>query len=67
MTDEQRRLQEVCELMDKRLREMTPQERDDLLQLHIAAAMTKEQRLKAIADMTDLMLALRRARASQEE
>ena len=53
MTEEQRRFNEVCRLMDERLREMSPQERDELMQLHIAGAMTPRQKLKAIADMTD--------------
>lgn len=51
----------TCELTDALLRGMSPQERDVMMQRHLAAAMGPAGRFRLVCAMTDFLLAARKA------
>jgi hypothetical protein len=57
----------ICELTDARLREMSPAERDRLLQYHLAAARGPRRNFELLCRMTDDLAPVRRERLMQEK
>ena len=67
MTDLEKNFLEVRRATAERLQRMTPQERDQVLQMHLAAAMSPQARFRTLASMTALMLAMRKGASNQGE
>ena len=65
MTEAEKKFSEIRRATAERLRGMTPQERDQVMQIHLAAAMSPRARFQALAGMTALVLALRRGKESE--
>jgi len=67
MTELEKNFLELRRATAERLRGMTPQERDQVLQIHLAAAMSPQARFRAVASMTALMLAMRKGASNRGE
>lgn len=59
-------LTRICEMTDARLRQMSPADRDRLLQYHLAAVRGPRRNFTLLCQMTDDLMPLRRARLMQE-
>lgn len=62
MDENARRAAKLCEMMDEQIRNRTSAERDRLIQRFVAEAMTPSQKLKALGDMMDFVISLRKSR-----
>ena len=61
MSDAQERFHRLCQIMDEHLRTMSPQERDRMMQRHLAMAKTPEERFQALAELMDFTINLNQA------
>jgi len=61
------RLVRLCRMQAEMMAGMSPARRDRLLQEWLAAAMTPEQRLQALCDMTGMIGALNQAAVARDE
>lgn len=55
------RLARLLQMQDAYFRDMSPQQRDRLMQAHLASARTPAKRLQAVCELTTLVFGLRAA------
>ncbi|GIK16070.1 MAG: hypothetical protein BroJett003_10340 [Planctomycetota bacterium] len=62
-----KRFRRTCELTEALFRSLTPQERDRMMQRHLAQAMGSRGRLRMASAMTEFLLAVRRAAQTPDQ
>ncbi|HWL95521.1 MAG TPA: hypothetical protein VNT79_18530 [Phycisphaerae bacterium] len=67
MDEDALRFAEVGRLINERLRTMSPAERDQMLQRHMAEAMSPEKKFKAVGMLIDFALQQQRMRQNQDQ
>ena len=60
------RAAQLCEMTHEMLKRMTPQQRDRLMQQHLAQAATAAQNARALCDMTAWILDAKRRNPCEE-
>lgn len=60
------RLRRICEMTDAMLSHMTPQDRDRMLQVHLAAARGSMRNFALLCQMTDELAPIRRSLLGKE-
>ncbi len=66
-TDQGKRAERLWTLMDDYIKRMTPQQRDRILQVHLAQARGPVRNLRLLCDSTALLLRARRTIQTMEE
>lgn len=61
MSQEEQRLVQLCEMQERMWSSLRPDERDRILQTHMAAARGPTRNLVLLCEMTDSLQALRQA------
>jgi hypothetical protein len=60
------RFLKICAMTDERLKQMSPAERDRMLQIHLAATRSMGKKFILLCQMTDAFASVRRERLSKE-